>query len=229
MADKNWADFYDYCLPYANDAPKPVAVLHIRSACKEFLETTTALRSIFDTITPAASTAEYAMTFASQGIGSSGQYQALSFVPKSVKIGSNPMFEITEDELDQRVYDWRSSTAGADASHFFLTWDRAMRIYPYPNSDYTGTSTITGECYINITEAATGVLDSIYNQYKEYIGYGAAERLLRMPNQRWSDIQSAEYFHLKFKRGMSKAKAVLTRGRTEKPAGVRPVDSFLIA
>ena len=227
MSDKVWADFNDYVLPFAN-APKIIAERATLLSCKEFLDITLTLRSLFDEFATVADQSEYSLAYVSEGIGTaSGQYETISIVPKTVYIGTSlELFETTEDALENRVYNWLQQSA-TNPTHYFQTWDRKMRMYPTPSA--VSSSNVSGEAYITITEAAVGVFDVIYNRWKEHIGYGAVARLLRMPNQQWSDLSGAEYFDLKYRQAKSRAKSIVNKGRTTKPTSVRPVDTFLIA
>lgn len=229
MADKQWSEFLDYVLPYANGAPRDIAEIEVKAACQDFLENTLALRSSFDEITLVASTPSYELTFESDGIGSSDQYEPVSFVPDTVRVGEYPMHETTEEELNQRVWNWRNESGGERPTHYFLDWNDYITVFPYPGSSYSGTYTLTGMCYVKPTQSATGVLQLVWNNYKEYIGYGATARILRSPHQRWSDIAAAEYFELQYRRGAAKVKAEVIRGKTRKSGMVRPPDTFLIA
>jgi len=226
MADKTWNDFLDNVLPFAN-APKTIAENAVRDACKEFLDYSFALRSDFDSFTLVNGTSEYTLTFTTDGIATaSGQYEPIAVVEKSVYLGTDTsLWEITEGQLDQRVFQWHQRTA-TTPSHCLITWDRKFRVYPEPSAN--SSDSVTGECYITVTQSSVGVLDTIYNKWAEEIGYGAIARLKRIPDQVWSDLASAEYFERKFDMAKHRAKSIVNKGRTELPSTVKPYDDIFL-
>lgn len=219
MADVAWSQFTDYVLPLVPSAPKFLAERMAKESCKEFLEFTGALRQDADDITIVADTSEYAITFNS----AADEYSPVRL--KEIWLGSQEIYETTEDRLANDIPGWSKDEA-SKPTHAFLTWDYKLRLYPIPTA--TNTNDITLECEVTVTNDATQVNDIMYKLYAEEISYGAASRILRMPNQMWSDVALAVYYEDAFRRGKARIRAKFNKGRTEKPLSAKWRDTFII-
>jgi len=107
---------------------------------------------------------------------------------------------------------WRSVTADI-ASLYHRPTPRTVRIVGIPTTSLTGGLTLRVALRPAPTMIETADLldDTLYEDFREEIAFGAKYRLLIIPNKPWTDVKTAVIHRELFEAGISKARELKSR------------------
>lgn len=181
MTTKVWADFYDYCLPDVPGAPIVVVDVALRQAAIAFCEQSLAWKYAHPDITVAVATSSYA------------------FVPPTgavVHVITHAEFDDLEIECRTgeqgiMISDWRNQTG---TPVYALGGATAVTLVPTPDVE----GTLSMEVALKPSPAATGIDDSIFNEYREAIIHGALGRLMLSPKKPYTNAALGTFHQQQF-------------------------------
>ncbi len=131
-----------------------------------------------------------------------------------VKYSDRTKHKRTEEDMDYENPGWRE--ARSDASDFWrwglLSDRRTLFVYPIPAKDLS--NGVKLQIYLAPNQDAFEVPDILYDEWAEQIGFGAAAKILVIPNKSWTDLETGEMRRLQFNRAVN---AALRKSTTEKP------------
>ena len=199
--------FYPYVLPHVVGCPDPVMDQAIRSACIEFCAQTLLVQEV-TTVSVVSGVQDYDIEVPS-GMGLSKVIGVLLedqwLTPNSIEsvrsglalrgsVGSAVVAQSTP-----RVYFQKTPTAAE------------ISLYPVP-ADSVIEGLAMRAAFTPLRNAIT-VADVLYQNYAEDIGAGAISRLMLMPGQVYSDLQSAGIHRAKFDNAIKKASIIARTGQ----------------
>lgn len=208
---KLWTDFYDLVVPDLPGCPFGMIDNALRQAAIEFCEQSLAWTYQHPDVAVIAATGVYAFVPPSDAVVHAITYAAFN----GSEIASH------SGESDLRIWDWRNQTGTPE---YVLGGATSLTLVSTPDIDGTLTLTVA----LKPSPTATGVDDSIFNEYREAIIHGALWRLMLSPKKPYTNAQLATYHQQQFtiltgQAGMRQARnytraplqtAILSRGRT---------------
>ena len=200
MSTVSYEDFLPEVVQFVPDVPELVATNAIKHACIEFCERTRYWQEDLDTEIVAAGVASYEVdvpTGTKLVDVVESWYNDVLLIPKSTE-------ELT------RIYrftDWR--TVKAAPTYISRMIPTEVMLIPMPD-------TSGGELKIRAalapTRSSTAVYQPIYEEFLEYIAYGARARLYNSPKQPYFDKPSAMEFEKKFRAAISEVRTRVNKG-----------------
>lgn len=200
MSTVPYSKFLPEVLQYVPGVADFVAENAIKHACIEFCERTRFWQEDLDGQMTLANTAAYEIDTPT---GTKfidiveGWYNDVLLIPKSTE-------ELT------RIYrytDWR--TIQSDPQYVTRIIPTEVILVPMPVK--TG-GNLKIRAALAPTRDSTLVYDQLYEQYLEYIAYGARARLYNSPKQPYFDKTSAGEFEVRFRAAMSEVRAKVNKG-----------------
>ena len=206
---KTWSEFYDFALPDLPGCPIAALDIALRQSAIEFCEQSLAWKAAHDPIAVVSGTAEY------------------DFVPPAeALVHAITYAQFDDDEIQVTgetgilIQNWRT---GSGTPKYILGGATALTLVPEPDVDGTLTMTVA----LKPSPDATGIDDSIFNEFRDVIVHGALSKLMLSPKKPYSDPQLATYHAQQFTiktgaAGMRSARnhtrmplrtAILSRGR----------------
>lgn len=176
-----WAAFYDYCLPDLPGCLTSAVDIALRQASIEFCEKSLAWKYSHPDIAVVAATASYDFVPPTDAVVHAITYAAFSGTEIECKAGEQGIM----------IADWRNATGTPE---YVLGGATALTLVPTP--DVTGT--LSMEVALKPSPSATGVDDSIFNEYREAIVHGALSRLMMSPKKPYSSPALAQYHQSQF-------------------------------
>jgi len=166
----------------------------IRAAIIEFCEKSSAYQLELDPVTTPAGVYEYefdtpAQTSAHKVIWAS--YDGKDLEPLSTTL------------LEQRLPQWRDSGNQGTPEYVVKHSASTFRIAPVPNTTVSNSTILRVALKPTQTSSACDV--SVIDNYRDTIINGAIFRLLRMPNQAWTDYKGANIYGGLFASGIRDA------------------------
>jgi len=198
-------------LPEVDTCPDFTAEKELRRAAIEFCDLSGILRKKSDPINVVANKSSYQAQSISESM-------VLGII--RVKYNGVMIFPITEDKLDTENPGWESVT-GSQPTHYILTDTRTIRLYPIPTEALTRGLVI--ESTYRPKRDADGMDDLILDEYADTLVSGALYRLFSMSSKPWADRNEARRHEIIFRRGISEARAFVSRGYSNEPASIKPV------
>jgi hypothetical protein len=187
-----WIEFAPYILPYAGGCPEPLLELHTRLAAIDFCRRTLCDTRTLDPI---------------QGFDQN--VVELDLPPETVIVKIKAVEVDTRDRAIVSPAMGRSYVRSKHPGEFCFTPDnRNLHIYPAP----TETVFVVPDVALMPSLQATGLLDEIANEYMHDIAHGALARILMVPNQTFSDPNSAVVHANAFKARVNTIAAKIGRG-----------------
>lgn len=120
---------------------------------------------------------------------------------------------------DYGLVDW--PTAVGEPLALLLDRDLSeYRVVPAPGA--TQTNVLRMRLAYGYTEAATTVDDELARKWRDAIAAGARQRLLVMPDQKWSNPQLAAYYASIYEDGVASASVAAARGAARGPLQTKP-------
>ena len=195
-----YSKFLPEVVQYVPDVPEFVAENAIKQACIEFCERTRFWQTDLDPQLTLGKTATYSIdtpTGTKFVDVVEAWYNDVLLIPKSAE-------ELT------RIYrytDWR--TVQSDPQYLTRIVPDELILVPMPMSS-------GGELKVRAalapTRESTQVDDQLYEQFLEYIAYGARARLYNSPKQPYFDKPSALEFEKKFRSAISEVRTRVNKG-----------------
>jgi len=210
MTATSFDTFAEYIRPYLPGVPD-VALIHAtRASCIEFCDRSMIWTYNHDNITTLANISEYDLDAPCNGIPARVLVAFFENIPLEPK---------SEDELISLFGDnWRERTG--DPQYYLQ--DNAETLVVAPRPTERTANAISLIIAVKPTQSSTEVSSEVYEQWAEYIGYGARARLHEVPNQLYSDMAAANRYHSMFKHGISLAKIERNRSLTRARQYLQP-------
>jgi hypothetical protein len=178
---KTWANFYDYVLPDVPGAPTAAVDLALRQAAIAFCEQSLAWRYNHPDIEVTSGTAQYAFVPPAEAVVHAIHYAAWNGDEIATRV----------DESNVTIYDWRNDTG---TPRFVFGGATSLTLVPTPDAD----GTLALEVILKPAPDATGVDDSIFNEFREAIAHGALTRLMLSPKKPYTSPQLATFHQQAF-------------------------------
>lgn len=200
MSTVAYSKFLPEVMQYVPGVPEFVAENAIKQACIEFCERTRFWQENLDSQLTLKSTADYEID-APTGVKFvdivEAWYNDVLLIPKSTE-------ELT------RIYrytDWRT----VESDPQYITRINPTEVILVPMPVKTG-GALKIRAALAPTRDSTMVYDQLYEQYLEYIAYGARARLYNSPKQPYFDKSSAAEFEGKFRAAIAEVRARVNKG-----------------
>jgi|TARA_B110000444_G_scaffold260900_1_gene309835 hypothetical protein len=103
--------------------------------------------------------------------------------------------------LEQRVPRWRSDNG--TPAYFVQQSSSLIWLVPTPSSKLANSTII--RAVLKPTHTSSSCDDGVMNDYRDTIVNGALNRLLRIPNKDWTDLNGAQYYGALFNQGVEDA------------------------
>jgi hypothetical protein len=187
---KFWSEFYDFTLPDLPGCPTAALDNALRQSAIEFTEQSLARKVTHDPIAIVAGTAEYDFSPPSETVVYAITYAA--FDADEIQITG---------ETGILLQNWRTGTG---TPKYILGGATTLTLVPEP--DVGGT--LTMNVALRPSPDATGIDDSIFNEFRDVIVHGALSKLMFSPKKPYSNAQLATYHAQQF---MIKTAAAGTR------------------
>lgn len=127
------------------------------------------------------------------------------------RVDDVPITPISINEINRRRVQWRDSTSTRSRWYIVGMTDEIRLVYT-PSENITGGLEVW-VCLMPL-KTATTVPDFLYRDYEDCITNGAIGRLLEVPGMKWSNLEMANYFNLKYKDKRNGARSKKFTGRT---------------
>ena len=193
---KTWDQFYPTFIFRVKACPTPTVDMALREAAISFCSSSLIWEGT-QSVSVVAPTSSYDLT----PPAGSDITQVLS-----VFDDKGPLYPTRDIDLDQ-ITGWITNT-DTQPRFFYLSTPTTLVLYPTPTADYT----LTVRAAYSPTDAATGVEDFIYENWRDVIVYGALEILFNIKNESWSDPAEAAMSGRMFGIGTARARHSRTRG-----------------
>lgn len=204
-----YTEFLPYVSPYAPNLAEPTALAHIRNACIEFCRESLLLQTDIDPIDITTGQNTY---FIDSPIGTEiTQVQSLYY--KGLRLERKSQYEL------ERAYtrDWQS-LAGTPKVYTQFNPNEVVLVL---NPQEDAVAGLTGRiCYIPMRNS-TKVDKIVFERFAEVIADGALSRILAIPNEPFTDPNTAVIRRASFKAGIANAQAYVTGGLNHAPMRVR--------
>jgi hypothetical protein len=174
---KLWSDFYDLVLPHVPNCPDVAVDIALRQSAITFCEQSKAWTYTYPDIAVAIGVSQYSYNPPDQSAVDTVIHAEFS----DCEIGVN----VSENNLPIR--DWRDQTG---TPQYVLGGSTGITLVPSPDIDGTLSLIVT----LKPSPTAIGVDDTIYNEYREALAYGAVAQLMISPKKPYSNPQLAAYY-----------------------------------
>jgi hypothetical protein len=178
---KTWDAFYDFVVPDVPGCPFAAIDVALRQAAIDFCSQSLAWKATHPDITVVPGTASYNFAPPAQAVVHAVTYAEFE--------GSE--IDCHTGESGIQIYNWRNQTGTPE---YVLGGATALQLVPTP--DVAGTLKI--EVALKPDPTATGIDDSIFNEYRDAIVHGALGRLMLSPKKPYSNAQLATYHQQQF-------------------------------
>jgi hypothetical protein len=176
-----WGDFYDLVLPDVPGAPPSAVDVALRQAAIAFAEQSLAWRYNHPDIAVTSGTAQYAFVPPDQAVVHAIHYAAFNGSEIATRV----------DESSVTIYDWRNQTGTPE---YVFGGAISLTLVPTPDAD----GVLTLEVILKPSADATGIDDSIFDEFREAIAHGALSRLMLSPKKPYTDPALAAYHQQQF-------------------------------
>ncbi|MDN5836557.1 MAG: hypothetical protein L0H12_04305 [Nitrosospira sp.] len=178
---KLWSDFHDLAAPDLPGCPVVAIDMALRQSAIAFAEQSLAWRDSHPDIAVVAGTATYAFVPPAQAVVHAVTHAEFE----------NKEIESHAGESNIRIADWRNRMGTPE---YVLGGATSLQLVPMP--DVAGTLSL--EVALKPSVTATGVDDSIFNEFREAIIHGALARLMLSPKKPYSSAQLSMYHAQQF-------------------------------
>jgi hypothetical protein len=192
---KKWESFYPYVLPDVRGCPDPVIDQALVLAARDFCARTLVWQVDTDATTTIADVSDYDFDI-------NQQQEVVKF--SSATLNGRDLPVIAENDLPT---DWRANMAQQRECTFTL--DRiTFTIVPTPSAEVE----LTTKLIVQPSLSATGIEDSIYDQYARQIAFGAKAILMMANDKPYSNLPLAAANQSMFDQAIARAAIVRSRG-----------------
>lgn len=216
MADRTFLDLEKLLAPIVPGCPTPTMLIYIRNAAMEVCERTLAWRyeQCIIPLTPGVYEYDY----------ETPKYTEVCGVINSHINTQSPLIPVIQEEIHRR-YPWWPST------------DTSLRGYPrhvgqfdpdhfivVPTPDNAETYNVKMFLALKPTPDSTYMSKTVLDEIEATVIHGAAQHLLTLPNQSWTDEKAAVYHanQFTFKLNMRRSRATLGNTRASVSVQMQP-------
>lgn len=197
MATVPYSQWLPYVLVNVPDCPRALVLEAIRQKTIEFCEKSRFWRTELDGFYTVATDSEYEIT---SPVDSTIADILL------IKVNKQPLEPMTQDDLELLYSEWRE--VNGVPKYFFLRDTSTAIFVPIPDAAYPVRLLVA----LKPTQAAHGVDEIIFEEYKEAIKHGALAYLTQMPEKSWSDPNMSVFYQNQFESGLMQAKSRAEHG-----------------
>ena len=192
---------YTQWLPYVQvnvpDCPKALIVEAIRQKAIEFCQKSLFLRQDLDGFYTVANDNEYELNTPVDT--TIAQLLVL-------KVNKSELMPKTQDDLEVMYQEWREQFG--QPKYFFLKNTHTAILVPIPNAVYPVRILVA----LKPTQAAQGVDEIIFEEYKDTIKHGALAYLMLMPEKSWSNPNMSAFYQSQFESSIQESKMRAEKG-----------------
>ena len=192
---------YTQWLPYVQvnvpDCPKALIVEAIRQKVIEFCQRSLFLRQELDGFYTVADDNEYDL---SPPVDNNIAQLLM------LKVNKRELQPKTQDDLEEIYQEWRDQSG--EPSYFFLKNTYTAILVPKPMGVYPVRILVA----LKPTQAAQGVDESIFEEYKDAIKYGALAYLMLMAEKTWSNPNMSAFYQSQFDAAIQESKMRAEQG-----------------
>jgi hypothetical protein len=179
-------------LPIVSGCPDTLVENNCRSAVIELCEKASVYQAELDPLTTVGNIYEYDLE-----PPSGTTVQKILWITHQGK----DLEPITSTLLEQRLPKWR---AGNGVPEYYVQQGSSL-VWLAPIPTTTGVSSTIVRTVLKPTHTSTACDNDVMNDYRDTIINGALFRLLRIPNQAWTDLQIAGVYGQLFNEGVENA------------------------
>lgn len=196
-----------HILPYAPGCPDPTAYFGVRQAAIEFCERTRMWRS------------EDEFPVSSEGCDAIfAPYGAVVHEIESAFFDGLPLVPASIAYLDDCAHGWRDDLLAGLPKYVTQTEPNTVRVVPRQ------AGTLKLSLWLKPAQDTDELPDFMIDQYRETIAHGALARILMMPNQSFTNLETGTFYAMSFN---SKIEALFTKGiKGQQRAAMRTKASF---
>ena len=192
---------YSQWLPYVQvnvpDCPRALIIEAVRQKAIEFCQKSLFLRQDLDGFYTVANDKEYDIpTPVDTTIA-----QLLM-----LKVNKRELEPKTQDDLEEIYQEWRDQSG--EPSYFFLKNTNTAILVPKPMGVYPVRILVA----LKPTQAAQGVDESIFEEYKDAIKHGALAYLMLMAEKTWSNPNMSAFYQSQFDAEIQESKMRAEQG-----------------
>ncbi len=176
-----WSGFYDYIAPDLPGCPLAAIDVALRQAAIAFCEQSLAWGYDHPEISIVSGTNTYDYVPPAQAVVHAITYAELDGKELASQAASYSI----------NIYDWRNRTG---TPKYVLGGTTALTLVSRPDANGTLKLTVA----LKPSPAATGLDDSIFNEYREAIVHGALSRSMMSPKKPYTSTQLAQYHAQQF-------------------------------
>ena len=192
---------YTQWLPYVQvnvpDCPKALIVEAIRQKVIEFCQRSLFLRQELDSFYTVADDNEYDL---SPPVDNNIAQLLM------LKVNKRELQPKTQDDLEEIYQEWRDQSG--EPSYFFLKNTNTAILVPKPIGVYPVRILVA----LKPTQAAQGVDESIFEEYKDAIKHGALAYLMLMAEKTWSNPNMSAFYQSQFDAAIQESKMRAEKG-----------------
>lgn len=201
--------FLPHLIPMVPNAPHPSAVIAVRNACIDFCTGSLVLQQPLEPISTAAGVPDYEVDV-DLGV-------RLVQVVSLFNEGS-PVVRRSQSEIAAKYgRDWQ--VMSGSPAVFTQVNPKEVLLVPIP--DQSVTDALTGMIAVAPTRASTTVDDRLFELYLEQIARGAASKLLKLPDEPFSNMTAGMVYARQFTADIANARAGVLAGQNRAPMRVR--------
>jgi hypothetical protein len=197
---KLWSDFFDLVIPDVPGCPFAAVEVALRQSAIDFCSQSLAWKYQHPDIAVTPPTASYNFVPPDQAVVHAVTYAAFN----------DNEIDCHTGETGIQIYDWRNQTGTPE---YVLGGATALQLVPTP--DVAGTLNL--EVALKPSPTATGIDDSMFNEYREAIVHGALGRLMASPKKPYTALQLATYHQSLFTQMAGQAGMRVARNCTRAP------------
>ena len=203
---KLWEEFYDYVRPFIPGAPTELVDLYLRSAAITFFKETEVMTAD-ETLPLIANQAIYQ----TDNPPLTETTRVLEFRLSD----GTPLHPIARLELQEKNQNW--ALQKGPPTHYLQISPRQIRVFPIPEQNYSSTISMV----LQPTRDSVGLEDEWYDEYVEYIANGAINRIARIPQKPWTNMELAAAMGIVFQADIRNARIEAHRSFTNKDLQVQ--------
>jgi len=192
---------YTQWLPYVQvnvpDCPKALIVEAIRQKVIEFCQKSLFLRQELDGFYTVADDNEYDL---SPPVDNNIAQLLM------LKVNKRELEPKTQDDMEEIYQEWRDQSG--EPQYFFLKNTNTAILVPKPISIYPVRILVA----LKPTQAAQGVDESIFEEYKDAIKHGALAYLMLMAEKTWSNPNMSAFYQSQFDAAIQESKMRAEQG-----------------
>lgn len=189
-------DLLPKVLTYVRNVPEPVAIDHLRDACRMFCKRTKAWRETDSMVITAP------------------EYQALlTITDAAILTYEDPFLDTMEltpisvADLNKKAPGWSTDTVEASATYVTQLLPNTLSIYPRQ------TGTLTAMFVLQPTGTALEIPDFLFNDHATQLGWGAAATILELPGTEYANPKMSDRLGTKFEDYIAEQSTVVRKGQ----------------